>query len=110
MRFSSAPRFDGLLPGGDGLGGVFTDAADLEQLGSGSPQDGRRVAEMFEQLPHADRADVLDQIQRHQRFARLHAGRIAGSGDGPQGEIRGPSRLGEREVTYEVLRTGRGQD
>ena len=84
--FELGAQVDGLLPVGDGLSGVFADAADLEQLGSGRPQDGRRVAEMFEQLPHADRADVLDQIQRHQGFVGLHARRIAGSGRPARGK------------------------
>jgi hypothetical protein len=34
---------------------------------------------MLEQLPHADRADVLNQIQCHQGFVGLHARGIAGS-------------------------------
>ena len=59
-------------------GVIFADAAHLEQLGPGSPQDARRVAEVFEQLPHADGADVLNQIQRHQGFVGLHARGIAG--------------------------------
>ena len=49
----------------------------------GRAQDGGRIAEVFEQLPHPDRADVLDQIQRHQCFPGLHAGGIAGLG-GPR--------------------------
>ena len=89
MRFSSAPRSVVLFPAGDGLRGVFADAADLEQLRSGRAQDGRRIAEVFEQLPHADRADVLDQVQRHQSFARLHACGIAGS----KAECKGKSAM-----------------
>jgi hypothetical protein len=27
---------------------------------------------MLEQLPHADGANMLDQVQRHEGFARLH--------------------------------------
>ena len=67
------------LPGGNGLGGVLADASDLEQLRFGRAQDSGRIAEMLQQLPHADRADVLNQIQRHQGFAGLHARGIAGS-------------------------------
>jgi hypothetical protein len=50
----------------------------LQQLRFGCVEDGGRIAEVFEQLPHPDRADVLDQIQRHQGFPRLHASEIAG--------------------------------
>ena len=66
-------QVDGLLPAGDGLGGVLADAAHLQQLLPGGAQDGGRVAEMLEQLPHAHRADVLDQVQRHQGFPGIHA-------------------------------------
>ena len=91
-------QVDGLLPGGDGLGGVFTDAADLEQLGPGRPQDGRRVAEVLEQLPHADGADVLNQIQRHQGFVGLHARGIAGS------QRRGKRKRGARRRPKSEIR------
>ena len=33
---------------------------------------------MFEQLAHTNRADVLDHVQRDQRFAGIHARGIAG--------------------------------
>jgi hypothetical protein len=32
-----------------------------------------RVAEMFQQQPRAHRADMLNQIQRDERFPRVHA-------------------------------------
>ena len=95
--FEFGAQVDGLFPGGDGLRRVVANAADLEQLRAGRPQDGRRVAEMFEQLPHADRADVLDQIQRHQGFVRLHAGRIAGSSMARKGKRSDAART-VREV------------
>ena len=89
----------GFLPGGDGLGGFLADAADLEQLRFGGAQDGRGIAEVFEQLPHADRADMLDQIQCHQGFVGLHTGGIAVSWKGgkrKQGEIRRPKPEGRK--------------
>jgi hypothetical protein len=80
------------FPTGDSLSRVLADAPDLEQLGFGGSQDGGRIAEVFEQLPHANRADVLDQIQRHQGFMGLHAGRIQALGEPCKVEIAGPEK------------------
>jgi hypothetical protein len=35
-------------------------------------ENGRRVAEVFQQLPHANRTHVLDHVQRNERFPGLH--------------------------------------
>src|ERR1017187_100334 len=54
---------------------------------------------MFEQLTHANRAYVLDQIQCHQGFAGLHAKGIAvwwEGGKRKQGEIRRPKPEGRK--------------
>ena len=56
----------------------------LEELVLGSAENGRRFAEMFEQLPHAHGADVLDHVQRDQRFPGIHHGWIPDSTFAPQ--------------------------
>ena len=61
-----------LLPVRDRLRGFPADTAHLEQLLFGRPENGGRIAKMFEQLPHADRADVLDQVQADERFPGIH--------------------------------------
>jgi hypothetical protein len=45
----------------------------MEESMFGSAEDFGRVAEVFEQLPHAHGPHVLDQIQCDQRFPRIHA-------------------------------------
>jgi len=37
-----------------------------------------RVSEIFEQLPHPNRADMLNQIQRHQSFTGFHRNWVPG--------------------------------
>ena len=69
-------QVDVLLPVGNGLRRIVADTADLEKLLPRSPQDRRRIAEMLQQLPHAHRANVFDQIQGHQGFDGLHAREI----------------------------------
>ena len=78
MRLSSPARSTVFSQFGDGLGGFLADAAHMRGVGDcEAAEDGRGLAEMFEQLADAHRADVLDHVQRHQRFPGIH------------GEIRG---------------------
>ena len=50
-------------------------------------EDGGGISEMFEQLPHPDRSHMLDQIQRHQRFPRIHGGGNTAFAFRLQGEV-----------------------
>ena len=64
------------FPFGDRLRRVVTDAAHAKQFAAGGGENLRGLAEVFEQLPHADRANTFDEIQRNQRFTGVHAAEI----------------------------------
>ena len=64
---STASRLDAfLLP--ESL--KFTEYNGESPAGAGYSET---ISEMFQQLPDANRSDVLDHVQGHQRFARIHA-------------------------------------
>ena len=68
-----ARQIDGALPIRDGRGGVLADSLHSEQILFASAEDGWRVAKGFEQLPHPDWADMINHVQRDQRFPGIHA-------------------------------------
>jgi hypothetical protein len=83
-EFLDAPEFlrqiDSLLPVGNGLACVFSNALDAEQLLLARRENSRRLAKMFQQLAHPHRADMLDHIQGHKSFPGIHARWVADLG------------------------------
>ncbi len=99
-----AREVHGGFPAGDAFGGVLANAANLEELRLGGAEDGGGVAEVFEQLAYAHRADALDHVERDKGFAGIHAGVCGGVGGGgvrlwvpSQGGIRGPIAFRRRD-------------
>ena len=53
---------------------LAANAAELTPVKRVEPKYPKtRVAEVFKQLPNANRPDVFDHVKRHQRFLGIHA-------------------------------------
>ena len=76
--FQFTAQINVLLPSGDRFRGFLANSSDLQKLLFGSFENGRGLAEMFEQLPNADRTHMLDHVQRYQSFSGVHVSGIAG--------------------------------
>jgi hypothetical protein len=63
-----ARKVNGLFPIHNRRGGFIANVADAPQFTLGRLKNFWRVAKMFEQQPGANRADVLDEIKRDERF------------------------------------------
>ena len=73
--FQFARKVHGFFPAGDGLRRVLADAADAEQFAARGGEDGGRIAEMLQQLPHPHWPDPLNHVQGHECLLRLHVAR-----------------------------------
>ena len=70
--FQLGGEVDGFFPGIYGFGGFLADAAHVEELVFGGAKNFGGFAEVFEQLPDAHGADVLNHVQGDQRFPGIH--------------------------------------
>ncbi len=72
FQFSS--EIDVFLPLRNGFCNFLTDPTHAEQLRFIYGKDFGNFTEMFEQLPHAHRPDMLNHVQRDESFAGIHGG------------------------------------
>jgi hypothetical protein len=70
--FQFGGEVDPLFPGGYRLGGVITDAPDLQQQRFRRLKNGDGATEVGEQLADADRPDVFDEVERHEGLPFFH--------------------------------------
>ena len=102
--FELAREVDACLPTRDRFGDLGPDAGHGLELVPAGAEDGRGVAEVFDQLAQAHRSDVLDHVEGDQRFLRIHGSKQTGSDEARQAPpIPRRRGTGLRRITLPVF-------